>query len=132
MKHASAWCLKNAPVTVAAQDKDLRFIWAYNQRTVDPAEVIGKTDTDIFPPEVAAWTMGLKRKVLETGKELHEQGWVTSGDQRLFLDLFLEPIRDKDGQITGVGIATVDLTGIKLAEQALRESEERYHSLFEG
>ena len=32
--------LKNAPVTVAAQDKDLRFIWAYNQRTVDPASVI--------------------------------------------------------------------------------------------
>ena len=123
--------LKNAPVTVAAQDKNLRFIWAYNQRTVNPAEVIGKTDTDLFPPEVAAWTMRLKRQVLETGKELHEQGWVTSGGQRLFLDLFLEPIRDKDNQITGVGIATVDLTGIKLAEQALMESERRYHSLFQ-
>jgi PAS domain S-box-containing protein len=124
--------LKNAPVTVAAQDKDLRFIWAYNQRTVNPAEVIGKTDMDIFPPETAGWLTGLKRQVLETGNELTRQGWVTSGGQRLFLDLFLEPIRDKDGQIAGVGIATVDLTKIKLAEQALQESEERYHSLFEG
>jgi nitrogen fixation negative regulator NifL len=123
--------LKNVPVTVAAQDKDLRFIWAYNQRTINPADVIGKTDTDIFPPEVAAWTMGLKRQVLQAGMELHEQGWVTSGGQRLFLDLFLEPIRDQDGKIIGVGVATVDLTGIKLAEQALRDSEERYHSLFE-
>jgi nitrogen fixation negative regulator NifL len=124
--------LKNAPVSVAAQDKDLRFIWAYNQRTVNPVEVIGKTDTDIFPPEVAAWTLGLKRKVIETGNELHEQGWVTSGGQRLFLDLFLEPIRDKYGKITGVGVATVDLTGIKQAEQALKDSEARYHSLFES
>ncbi len=123
--------LKNAPVTVAAQDKDLRFIWAYNQRTVNPLELIGKTDADIFPPEVAAWTMGLKRQVLETGKELREQGWISSGGQRLYLDLFLEPIRDKAGQIIGVGIATVDLTTTILAEQSLRESEERYHSLFE-
>ncbi len=124
--------LKNAPVTVAAQDKDLRFIWAYNQRTVDPASVIGKTDTEIFSPEMAAWTVGLKRQVLKTGKELSTQGWVSIGNQRLFIDLFLEPIRDNDGQVTGVGVATVDLTDIKLAEQALKESEERYHSLFEG
>ena len=124
--------LKNAPVTVAAQDNDLRFIWAYNQRTVNPTSVIGKTDNDIFPPETASWLMGLKRKVLETGNELSEQGWVMSGGQRVYLDLFIEPIRNKDGQITGVGIATVDLTKIKLAEQALQESENRYHSLFEG
>jgi nitrogen fixation negative regulator NifL len=122
--------LKNAPVTVAAQDKDLRFIWAYNQRTVNLQDVIGKTDADLFPPEVAAWTMGLKRQVLETGKELHDQGWIISGGQHLFLDIFLEPIRNKVGQITGVGVATVDLTQIKRVEQALTESEERYHSLF--
>jgi PAS domain S-box-containing protein len=123
--------LKNVPVTVAAQDKDLRFIWAYNQRTVDPTAVIGKTDTDLFPPEVASWTMKLKRQVLETERELHEQGWVSSGGQRLYLDLFVEPLKNKDGEVIGVGVATVDLTPIKLAEQALSESEARYRTLFD-
>ncbi len=124
--------LKNAPVTVAAQDKDLHFIWAYNQRTVNPTDLLGKTDSDLFPAEVATWLMGLKRQILETGTDLREQGWITSNGQRLYLDLFLEPIRDERGQINGVGIATVDLTEMKLAQTALEESEAQYRSLFEG
>ncbi len=102
--------LKHAPVTVAAQDKDLRFIWAYNQRTQDPAYVLGKTDFDLFPPETAKRLVALKRKVLETGEELRQRLWVTSGGQKLFIELYLEPLRDCDNEITGIGIATVDLT----------------------
>jgi PAS domain S-box-containing protein len=112
--------LKNAPVTVASQDRDLRFTWAYNQRTVRPADVIGKTDTDVFPPESAARLMILKRQVLETGAEVHQQLWLASGSQRVFLDLFLEPSRDEAGQVTGIEIATVDLTAQRLAEEALQ------------
>jgi len=115
--------LQNAPVAVAAQDRDLRFLWAYNQRTVDPSAVIGKTDTDLFPPEDAARLIALKRKVLETETETRGQLWLTSGDKRVFLDLYLEPLRDAAGQVTGIGIATVDLTEIKRVEAALRESE---------
>ena len=40
------------------------------------------------------------------------------------LDLYLEPLRDDNGKITGIGIATVDLTEQKHIEDALRYSEE--------
>jgi PAS domain S-box-containing protein len=116
--------LKNAPVSVAAQDCNLRFLWAYNQRTVRPLDVIGKTDTDLFPPEDAAHLIALKRQVIETGIQINEQLWITSGGQRVFLDLFIEPLEDKAGQIIGVGIATVNLTEMKLVQQALQASEE--------
>ena len=112
--------LRNAPVTVAAQDRDLRFLWAYNQRTVNSTEVIGKTDTDLFPPDDAVRLIAFKRRALESGAVVREQLWVTSGGRRMFLDLHLEPTRNAGGEITGVGIATVDLTAMKQAEEALR------------
>jgi PAS domain S-box-containing protein len=118
--------LKNAPVSVAAQDRDLRFLWAYNQRTMQPSEVIGKTDADLFAPDDAAWLMALKRKVIETGMEVSELRWIVSNGKRVFVDIFVEPMRDEAGRITGIGIATVDLTPMKLAEDALRDSEERF------
>jgi PAS domain S-box-containing protein len=114
--------LINAPVSVAAQDRDLRFIWAYNQRTVDPNWIIGKTDTDIFAPETAEQVLALKRQVLSTEKEIRQQLWVNSSGKRVFLDMYLEPLRDRMGQVVGIGIATVDLTQTKLAEEALSAS----------
>jgi PAS domain S-box-containing protein len=40
------------------------------------------------------------------------------------------PVRDSDGNITGGVVAIQDITDIKRMERALRESEQRYHSLF--
>jgi len=121
--------LKNAPVTVAAQDTDLRFLWAYNQRTVDPQSVIGKTDTDIFAAQDAEKLIALKRKVLETGQELSEQVWLDRNGAQICLDIFIEPLRNQAREITGVGIATVDLTPIKLVEKSLKQSLEEKEML---
>jgi two-component system, cell cycle sensor histidine kinase and response regulator CckA len=112
--------LIHAPVSVAAQDLNLRFIWAHNQRTVKPSDVIGKTDTDLFEPGDAAHLISLKRKVIKTGREIREKLWLTSGGEKVFLDLFMEPIRDDSGKVVGIGIATIDLTAIKKADDELR------------
>ncbi len=122
--------LKNAPVTVAAQDADLKFLWVYNQQTVAPEFAIGKTDADVFAAGDAEKIIALKRKVLQTGQELSEQLWLSRGDQQqVCLDMFIEPIRDTDGHITGIGTATVDMTPIKQAERELKKSLEEKEML---
>ncbi len=114
--------LRKAPVSVAAQDRDLRYIWAFNQRTAKPEDIIGHTDQELFAPDEAAHVTAIKRRVLEENVELHEQMWFSRPGGRIFLDLTWEPIRDQAGRVTGVASATVDLTPIKLAEEALKSS----------
>jgi len=51
---------------------------------------------------------------------LHELLWVSRGNGRSFIDVYVEPILNEAGEITGVGVATVDLTEQKQAEEALQ------------
>ncbi len=115
--------LKNAPVTVATQDLELRYTWAYNQNGARSEAIIGKTDADVYPRETAAQLVALKRRVLETGADLHESLWVANGRRRTFLDVYMEPILNDAGEIMGVGVATVDLTEQKKAEAALQAAQ---------
>lgn len=112
--------LRNAPVSVAAQDLDLRYIWAYNQRPGGPGDIVGRLDSDILTPEEAARVTAAKRRVLEEGIEMREQMWFDRPGGRIFLDVCWEPIRDAQGKVVGVASATVDLTSIKTAEEALQ------------
>lgn len=114
--------LRNAPVSVAAQNRDLKYIWAYNQRTARPDEIVGHFDRDIFTAEEADYMIAIKRRVMENNVEHHEQIWLDRPSGRIFLDINWEPVHDESGQVVGVASATVNLTPIKLAEEALRAS----------
>ena len=97
------------------------------------AEVLGKTDREVYPPEVAASFDAHDQSVLQTGTPLlgYEEPLVdASGECRWWLTSKL-PLRDESGQVTGlVGIGH-DITERKRAEGALRESEGRFRSLYE-
>jgi PAS domain S-box-containing protein len=118
--------LKNAPVSVAVQDCDLRYIWAFNQRTAQPDQILGKFDQEIFTPQKAVHLHKIKSRVINRDIELREQSWYDRPTGRIFLDVTWSPIHDTKGKVIGVASATVDLTKIKLVEEALKESEQRW------
>jgi PAS domain S-box-containing protein len=118
--------LKNAPVSVAAQDCNLRYIWAFNQHTARPEQIIGKLDREIFKPKEAEYVEKIKRRVLEENIELREQMWLERPSGRIFVDITWSPIHDKNGIVIGVASATVDLSKMKEIEVLLKESEQRW------
>jgi PAS domain S-box-containing protein len=124
--------LRNAPVSVSVQDRDLRYVWAFNQRGATPEQIIGKRDADLFTPDEAVQLTAIKRRVLEQDVEIHEEMWLERPDGRMYLSVNFEPLRDAAGLVTGVGAATIDLTAMKLAEEALAASRARLQTTLES
>jgi PAS domain S-box-containing protein len=90
------------------------------------AEAVGKPITLLVPPELP----GEENRILETVKaggrvEHFETVRVTKTGKRINVSLSLSPIKDSSGKLVGISGIARDITERKLAEEALRASEER-------
>jgi PAS domain S-box-containing protein len=91
-------------------------------------DIIGKPFLPLFTEESQAIAMDVYQRTLK-GESLQFDLTFTNGRICHYKN---EPLKDKEGQVIGVfGIAR-DITDLKYAEEALRESEENFRTLAEN
>ena len=99
-----------------------------------PEQLVGKTDEDLFPPEVAAAIRQHDKAVIAGGSPTQlEESIPVAGEPRAFLTL-KAPLRDGGGRVVGVLGISRDVTERKRAEeeQRLLASIVEYSSDFIG
>ena len=127
--------VENVPQNIFRKDRAGRFTFVNSRfcqtvgRRAD--DILGKSDVDLFPAELAAQYRADDRRVMETGQvhqatETHRQ----PNGRSLTVEVVKTALLDSAGRITGIQGLFWDVTERQLAEQALARSEEKFAKLF--
>lgn len=96
-------------------------------------EIVGRTSFDVAPPDLAKVYHETDLAVMNSGKTMVYEGEAQNREdvRRQFI-FHKAPFRGPEGNIEGVVGAMTDVTERKLAEESLKQSEDKFRSLFEN
>jgi PAS domain S-box-containing protein len=136
-RHLLRTLMDNLPDHIYFKDCQSRFIRLNKAMgkwfgLSDPSQALGKTDFDFFSDEHARQAYRDEQEVIRTGRPIQgiEEKETWPDGRETWVSTTKMPLRDAQGRIIGTFGVSRDITARKRAEQALRESEEKYHRLF--
>ena len=127
-EHYQRALLDNFPFLVWLKDTQSRFLsvnepFAKSCGLASADELIGKTDLDIWPEDLAKAYRKDDREVLDSGSKKNVEEEVSVDGVRRWFETYKAPVRDDEGRILGtVGFAR-DVTERKEMEQELCDKE---------
>ena len=119
--------VENLPQNILRKDLSERFTFANQQfckilgRTLE--EIVGKTDFDFFPAELAEKYQRDDRRVMETGKPYQtvEEHQPPGSASKLYVQVVKTPLHDAAGNVLGLQGIFWDITQQQLADEKIRE-----------
>ncbi|MBU2573735.1 MAG: PAS domain S-box protein [Elusimicrobia bacterium] len=125
--------LNNLPQKIFFKNPESRYVFCNEAYAKDlklkPEDLAGKTDYDFFPRELAEKYRADDKRIMASGaaEELDEE-YLRDGEKRI-VHTAKTPVKDEQGRTTGILGIFWDITG-KAAEEASRESEAKFRSIF--
>ena len=116
--------VNSLPLSLVIKDRGGRRLFAnhtYLQtRGLELHDVLGKTDAELFPAEIAAAFAADDRTVLGSGRTLHDvEEYIDKHGSAKWIERLKSPIFDEQKQIIGIQIVFWDATDRYLAEREL-------------
>ena len=127
--HRFTALLYNLPEKVFHKDRESVYVSCNRNYAVDfglePEQMVGKTDYELFPAEMAAKYRGDDHRIMASGEteEIEESYYTPTGEERIIRTV-KAALRDEQGQITGVLGIFSDITERKRAEEKLQRAHD--------
>jgi PAS domain S-box-containing protein len=129
--------LNNAGMPISVKDLRGRYLIANTDLAealgiADVSDILGKRDSELLPPEIAARMELTDLSTMQSEEATAvEEEYPGTDDSRYFWTTKF-PMRDAHGTVVGVGVISQEITELRRAEQALRESELRNRSILDA